>query len=191
MEMARQDLEALRRRRRQAVRLFAKGETQAQVARLLGVSRQTAMVWWRRFEREGAAALREPGAAGRPTRLDADAVHRVERALLDGPQAQGYETDLWTLPRVATVIERVTGVAYHSGHVWRILRKLGWSLQKPTTRARERDEEAIQRWVHETWPRLKKTPLVDGPRSSSSTRAGSRNDPPFVARGRHAAKRRS
>ena len=66
MEMARQDLEALRRRRRQAVRLFARGETQAQVARLLGVSRQTAMIWWRRFERAGAAALREPGAPAQP-----------------------------------------------------------------------------------------------------------------------------
>jgi transposase len=189
--MARQDLEALRRRRRQAVRLFAKGETQAQVARLLGVSRQTAMVWWRRFEQEGAAALREPGVAGRPARLEADAIHRVEQALLDGPQAQGYATDLWTLPRVATVIERVTGVSYHTGHVWRILRKLGWSRQKPTTRARERDEAAIQRWVHETWPRLKKTPLAAEPRSSSSTRAGSRNDPPFVVRGRRAVRRPS
>ena len=189
--MARRDLEALRRRRRQAARLFAKGESQAQVARLVGVSRQTAMVWWNTFEQEGAEALREPGAAGRPARLTPEDLRAIEQALLQGPRARGYETDLWTLPRIAAVIERVAGVSYHPGHVWRLMRRLGWSLQKPTTRARERNEEAIRRWVRETWPDLRKTPRAAAPRSSSSTRAASRSDPPSGAPGRRAGRRRS
>lgn len=189
--MAGQDLARLRRRRRQAVRLFEKGESQAEVARLLGVSRQTAMVWWNTFEQEGRDALREPGHAGRPARLTPEALRTVERALLEGPQAHGYATQLWTLPRMGAVIERVTGVTYHAGHVWRILRKLGWSLQKPTTRARERDERAIRRWVRETWPALKKTPPAETPRSCSSTRAASRSGPLSAGPGRRAGKRRS
>lgn len=189
--MARRDLEALRRRRRQAARLFAKGETQAQVARLLDVSRQTAMVWWNTFDQDGADALREPGTAGRPGRLTPKDLRAIEQALVQGPLAHGYETDLWTLPRIAAVIERVADVSYHAGHVWRLMRKLGWSLQKPTTRARERNEKAIRRWVRETWPGLKKTPLVAEPRSSSSTRAASPSAPPSVAPGHRAGKRRS
>lgn len=185
------DREAIRRRRRQAARLFGKGETQAQVARLLGVSRQTAMVWWNTFEQEGADALREPGAAGRPARLTPEDLRVIEQALIQGPRAHGYETDLWTLPRIAAVIERVADVSYHSGHVWRLMRKLGWSLQKPTTRARERNEKAIRQWVRETWPGLKKTLHAAEPRSSSSTRAASRSAPPSGARGPRAAKRRS
>ena len=90
--------------------------------------------------------------------MDASQLRRIEKALLKGPRFQGDRTEIWTLPRVATVIERVSGVKYHPGHVWRILRGLGWSLQRPTLRARERDDEAIARWVREDWPRVKKTP---------------------------------
>jgi transposase len=189
--MARQDLQALRRRRRQAVGLFARGATQAEVARRLGVSRQTALVWSRTWARGGAAALREPGRAGRPCRLGAGERKAVERALLRGPRAHGFATDLWTLPRIAVVIERVTGVAYHPGHVWKLLRQLGWSLQRPTTRARERDEIAVGRWVRETWSGIKKTPPGGGRRSSSSTRAGSPNGRRSGGPGRREVRRRS
>jgi len=41
----------------------------------------------------------------------------------------------------------LTGVHYHPGHVWRILRGLEWTLQRPATRARERNEVAIQHWM--------------------------------------------
>jgi transposase len=61
-------------------------------------------------------------------------------------------TDHWTLARVATVIEQLTGVAYHPGHVWKLLRRMGWRLQRPARRAVERDERAIARWVAEDWP---------------------------------------
>ena len=66
-------------------------------------------------------------------------------------------TDVWTLPRVAEVIERITGVAYHPGYVWYILRdQLGWSWQRPARQAVERDDEAIEHWVKQRWPQLKK-----------------------------------
>ena len=74
-----------------------------------------------------------------------------------GPGAYGYGTDLWTLPRIAQVIEQKTGVHYHPGHVWKLLRQMGWSIQKPATQAKERDETAIKRWKRATWSRLKKT----------------------------------
>lgn len=52
--------------------------------------------------------------------------------------------------------KRSFGVTYHPGHVWKVMRRLGWSLQRPTTRARERDEPAIARWSREDWPRLER-----------------------------------
>jgi transposase len=79
----------------------------------------------------------------------------VEHALLAGAVAQGFDTDLWTLPRVAEVIWRLTGVSYHQGHVWWLLRRHGWSPQRPARRASERDEDAIARWRAEDWPRIK------------------------------------
>jgi transposase len=64
----------------------------------------------------------------------------------------GGDTDHWTLARIATVIERLTGVAYHPGHVWKLLRRLHYRPQRPAGRAIERDERAIARWVAEDWP---------------------------------------
>lgn len=144
-------------RRERAAKFFSDGLTQAEVARRCGVSRTTAMRWYRAWIKRGKRGL-EPLQRGRPALLSTAKLERIEKALLQGPQAHGFATELWTLERIAQVIVRVTGVRYHPGHVWRILRRLGWSLQKPTTRARERDEVGIARWKKRTWAHLKKTP---------------------------------
>jgi transposase len=83
--------------------------------------------------------------------------------------AAGFDNDLWTLARVAEVIERVTGVAHHPGHVWRILKGMWWSLQRPARKAGERNEAEIARWVAEEWPQLVQTPEGAKPGSASST----------------------
>jgi transposase len=189
--MVKLDREALKRRRELAARLFEQEASQADVARRTGVSRQAASVWWRIFKTHGAQALRAPGEPGRPARLTASQHRALQDALLAGPVAHGFPTDLWTLPRIAVLIRRQTGVRYHPGHVWKILRQLGWSLQRPTTRAREQDEAAVARWRSETWPALKKTPPGAARRSSSSTKAASPSGPRSGARGRRAAARRS
>ena len=64
-----------------------------------------------------------------------------------------FDTDHRTLARITTVIERLTGVGYHRGHVWKLLRhRLRYHLQRPARRAVERDEVAIAGWVAEGWP---------------------------------------
>lgn len=189
--MARRDFGGLERRRLRAARLFEQGESQSAVARRLAVSRTTAMRWARAWEQEGRDGVRAAGRAGRKPRLSDAQIEAIERVLLEGPVAAGYPTEFWTLGRVAEVIERVTGIRYHPGHVWRLLRKRGWSRQKPTTRARERDEAAIERWVKTSWPAVKKTPQRRPQRSSSSTRAASRSAPRSSGPGRRAAKRPS
>lgn len=90
-------------------------------------------------------------------------MRRLEAILLEGASAQGDETDLWTLKRIAQVIQREFGVTYHAGHVWRILRQLGFSCQRPERKARERNEEAIRRWGRYRWPRIKKSPANPSP----------------------------
>jgi transposase len=146
---------AARQRRRQAARLFAQGLPQAEVARRLGVSRQSASRWHARWLKGGRAELAGPGRWGRPSRLSDRDWRRVERALLQGAQAHGFDTDLWTLPRIAEVIWRLTGVSYHPGHVWWLLRRHRWSPQRPARRAAERNEAEIARWRAEEWPRIK------------------------------------
>jgi transposase len=78
--------------------------------------------------------------------------------LSQGACAHGFRNALWTLARIATVIERHFGLTYAPSGVWHLLRRLGWSAQTPQRRARERNEQAIAKWPAEDGPRIKKSP---------------------------------
>lgn len=118
---------ALERRRLRAADWFAAGELrQADIARWLKVSRQTVSRWYAQWHRGGPQALRAAGRAGRKPRLTTEQTRSVAKALRCGPGIHGIAADSWTLPRVAQLIERVTGVKYHPGHVWKILGAMDW-----------------------------------------------------------------
>jgi transposase len=167
----RRDFAALEQRRREAMRLLDRGVSQAEAARRVGVVRQSVSRWVRQCRQEGRAALRQAGRAGRKPLLSESDRRRLGQLLLRGPEALGYQTPLWTCPRVAHLIEQQFGVRYHSGHVWKVLVGLGWSPQRPVGRARERDEERIGIWKKKTWPGLKKKPAGKAARSSSLMKA--------------------
>jgi transposase len=155
----RRDFAAMEKRRMRAVDLFEQGVRPAEIARQLGVCHQIVSDWRAAWRRSGRDALRAAGRAGRLPKLRPEELAKIETALAKGAQAHGYPNDLWTLKRVAEVIERMTGVAYHPAHVWYLLRQgLKWSWQRPARRATERNEEAIRRWVKTRWPQLKKGP---------------------------------
>lgn len=158
MERGKQRLEKLRKRRQKAVELFEQGERQATVAHILRVSKQSVSEWWLAWQNHDAKKLDGATRTGRKPRLDMAQLASVEKELLRGAAAHGYNTELWSLPRIARLIEKLTGVSYHPGHVWKILHKMGWSLQRPATRARERDEEKVRQWKAQTWEKVKKTP---------------------------------
>jgi len=158
--------EALEVRRRIAAKLLQEGRGIREVARLVGASPSAVHRWKRALEADGPAALKAKPHPGRPPKLNAAQKTELEQILREGPLAAGFPTDLWTLKRVAQVIERRFGVKYHPGHVWKVLRAMGWSPQKPERRARERDEEAIGRWRKEDWPRIKKKPVKKAGASS-------------------------
>jgi transposase len=162
-------------RRERAAELFAQGRTQAEVARELDVSRQSASRWHARWQADGTAALGTRGPTGRRPKIADDQLEGIEQALLKGALAHGFATDVWTLERIALVIQGLTGVALSTPSTWRLLRgRLGWTVQRPTRQAEERDEQAIQHWVAHEWPRIKKGPPRNRPGSSSSTNRPSR-----------------
>jgi putative transposase len=137
----------------QAGALFAAGRSQAEVARTLGVARQNVSRWHAQWQAGGPDALRSAGPTGHAPRLSQTQLHAIDQALRAGARAYGFDTDHWTLARITSVIERVTGVSYHPGHTWKLLRhRLHYRLQRPARRAVERDEQAIARWVAEDWP---------------------------------------
>jgi transposase len=168
----RRDRDAQEQLRLRAAELFARQVPQAEIARELGTHRRNVSSWSRVWQQGGEAALRSRGAPGRTSKVSREQLAEVEQALLAGARASGFATDLWTLARVAQVIERLTGVTHHPGHVWRLLRALGWSVQRPARRAAERDDQAVERWVKEDWPRIKRgRPGARRPSSSGTSPA--------------------
>ena len=167
----RRDFAALEERRREAARLLRAGLSQSAVAREVGAHRQSVCRWARELEQSGLRGLRRAARTGRPPKLSVAQLRELERALKRGPETFGFTSGLWTATRVRELIAQQTGVRYHEDHVWRILRKLGWSCQRPVGRALERDEQAIRQWKKYRWPQIKKKRSAKGELSSSSTRA--------------------
>jgi len=149
--------EELERRRRRAIDLLKAGASITDVARRLGCSHSSVILWRDAVRRRGLTALQAKPAPGRPPKLTARQRAKLPRLLLRGASAWGFETDLWTTRRIAMVIHREFGVSLHRAHVGRVLTALKWSCQKPERRALERDDAAITRWKRYRWTTVKKT----------------------------------
>ena len=125
------DLGAMKARRLRAAEYFSAGQmTQAAIARELETSRQSVSRWDRQWQRGGARTLEGAGRAGRKPKLNEGQRRRLATALRRGARAYGFGSDRWTLDRASALIEQLTGVVYHRGHVWRILRGMRWTLQR-------------------------------------------------------------
>jgi transposase len=149
--------EQMAERRAEGVRLLETGEkSQAQIARELGVSEARVSVRHKKLREQGPQSLDARTASGRPAKLSTTDKAKLAEKLKLGALAAGFPTEQWTQARVKKVIEQEFGVSYHSNYISRLLGSMGWSVQKPDSRAMERDEELILAWLKQDWPRIKK-----------------------------------
>jgi transposase len=162
------DLEAIEARRLAGARMLKRKMSQSDVARELGVSRQTVHLWAKQLaEANGAVGKLKAKTLGRPKRLDAEQRNSLSRMLVGGALQAGFPTELWTIKRVRMLVAREFGVEYSTSGGWELLRSLGFSPQKPEKRATQRDEQGIVQWKRKTWPALKKKRSESSEPSSS------------------------
>jgi len=135
--------------------MFEAGQGRAEVARLCGVSWRSAHEWHRLWSKGGAGALKATTKPGPKAKFDDAQVASLEKELRRGPLLHGYENNLWTLRRVGRLVTESFGQKVSQSEVWRLLRRMRWSPQKPKRKARERDEEKIKEWKENRWPELK------------------------------------
>jgi len=154
-------------RRFRAWQLKQEGWKQCDIAAALGVSEGAVSQWMKRARQGGVEALRTLSPPGAPSRLKAWQQAALKEMLAMGAEAFGFRGAVWTGRRVAALIQQYLGITYHPGHVTRLLKGWGFTLQKPSCRARQRDEEVIARWPQETWPKLKKRRKRKSERSSA------------------------
>lgn len=145
-------------RRLQALNLKDKGWKNVRIAEALGVSEGAVSQWFKRLAEGGKAALRHHPPPGATPKLGAEQLQELPELLLAGPESYGFVGQVWTSSRVAWLIKFKFGVSLHRTSVGRILKQIGWSVQKPVERATQRDEAAIEAWRTQRWPDLKKKP---------------------------------
>jgi transposase len=148
----------------EAVAQFGEGRSLRAVGEALQVSYEAVRVWFQKWEAGGAEAACAQAPLGAKPRRSPEQLEQLEAALLQGPVHWGYQTELWTLARIADLVYQLFGVRYHPSHVFKLLRKMGWSCQRPTRQAKERHDAAIAQWLREDWPRIKKGPWTPEPR---------------------------
>ena len=143
-------------RRLHAMTLLEQGYCQSEVARQVGVTAGAVSQWVSAYRRDGPGALEAKHHTGRRPKLSDSQMNRLQKLLLQGATRHGFSTELWTLTRIVEVIRKHFGVTYDPSGAWHLLKRMGWSCQKPERRARERNEQAIAVWRKENWPRTKK-----------------------------------
>lgn len=146
----------MERRRLEAADDLRDGMPQAEVARKYHVSAASVSRWNALRKSGGKQALKRTSPRGKPPALNEEQARALERILVRGAQAYGYEADVWTLPRLADVVRKEFGVKLDQSNVRKLLVRRGFSWQKPARRANERNEAAIKRWVKNEWPKIAK-----------------------------------
>jgi transposase len=148
------DYEALRRR---CVQLKQAGWKQAAIARAFGLTEGWVSQTLKTYREQGEAGLMTGKRTGAPSRLTADQLDQLTRELAKGAEQHGFSGQVWTRPRINEVITKLFGVSYDPSQVGRLLKKVGWSRQKPARQARQQDPQAVANWQAERLPALKKS----------------------------------
>src|SRR5215831_790592 len=141
----------------QGILMSLEGYTTSDIAGRLKVHRSTVPLWIEHWNTYGEEGLWEGQRSGRPTGLDETQRQALRDILDSGPVAYGLETGIWTSPLVSQIIREEFQQEYHPGHVRKLLRQLGYSVQRPTTRLVQADLKQKRKWVRYTYPNLKKT----------------------------------
>jgi transposase len=144
------------------VALLEQGLSLHEVARRVQASVGSVYQWRQAWRTGGEAALAPKPVPGRPRQLTDAQRQQLLQLLVQGARANGFPNELWTLRRIAAMIQVQFGVRYHPSHVWKVLRSLGWSCQAPERRAIQRNEQAIAHWQRYSWPAVKKSPAPGG-----------------------------
>jgi putative transposase len=139
------------------IKLVEEGKSQTAIAQFLGCSQSWVSKFLKRYRAEGNSALKVRHARrGKSARLSAMQFEVLAQLLLEGALHHGFPTDNWTRERIAALIQEQFSVSYHPSHISKLMRRLGFTLQKPKRRSFKKDEAQGKQWREQTLPALKK-----------------------------------
>lgn len=167
-------------KRKLAIKLWKKGEKIQDVASIVGVTRQAVSGWIRRYKEGGSSALnaqKQGYQTGKNRRLTAEQEKHLQQLIIDKtPDQIKLEYALWTRKAVMELVERETGIKMPVRTVGDYLKRWGFTPQKPVKRAYEQNPKAVQRWLDEEYPEIKKKAKMESAEIYWGDETGMRND---------------
>jgi len=142
--------------RLQVVQRVLAGESVSDLSRILGYARQTIHRWVSAYDVGGKDALRSTKASGAATKLTKKQTEWIANVLITkNPAQMQFPFALWTREIVRELIKRRFSVTMALTSVGNLLRRLGFTVQRPLMRAYERNPEAVKRWLKVEYPEIR------------------------------------
>ncbi len=140
-----------------AVEAVLNGQPAPSIAEAYGVHKASVYRWIARYnETDGVSGLVRKPVSGRPRKLAELTEEELENIVLHPASRFGYETDFWTCRRLVHVVEKQTEVSVSFTTMWRRLREMGLTYQKPEKRYAEADDEERRAWLKKELPKIKR-----------------------------------
>lgn len=155
-KLAEQDGEYRVAKRIHAILLNHDGNTSGSIANILHAPRSKVSEWLQKYSKHGYESLLEGQRSGRPSGLDKSQIQNLSDIIESGPVAYGYLSGIWTSIMISEVIQHEFSVTYHPGHVRKILRQIGFSVQRPRRQLIKADPEKQNKWRRYVYPNIKK-----------------------------------
>ncbi len=166
--------------RQQAIRLREQGKQICEIALYLGVHRTTVSGWWRQYQQEDEAALKQqPRGAklGEGRTLNPTEEAKVQRLMRKHfPDELNIDSALWTRSVVQTLIAYECGVEMPIRTVGEYLKRWRYTPQKPLKRAYEQDPQAVKAWLETTYPAIEQRALQSDAEIAWADESGLRSD---------------
>lgn len=168
------ELTALRRR---GVLAVQSGESPEVVARVLNISRAAVYHWLCLYRSGGWDALDARKRGGRKPKLNGKQLAWLYRAItLGNPQQYKFQFALWSARMISTILKQRLGISLSKASVCRLLNQLGITPQRPLWRAYQQDPKAVEKWLKEDYPKIKKLAKILQASIWFSDEAGIRSD---------------
>lgn len=155
----------------QIIRLDEEGVSRKQIASLTDCSQAWVSKVLKRCRQQGKENVRPKGPPpGHRPALGEEQLNELASILKGEALAYGFDSDGWSQKRIARVIEERYGVHHDPSHISRLLKKIGFTRQKPRVRDYRRDEAQVAQWKTQDLPALKKKPSRNTTASSTPMR---------------------
>ena len=167
-------------KRNLAIKLWTKGMLLKDIAELLEVSSKAVGNWIKRYKQQGASALKSKKrgvAMGTNRQLTPEQESRIRKQIIDkAPDQLKLDYALWTRKAVMELIEQETGIKMPVRSVGEYLKRWGMTPQKPVRLAYEQSPKAVQRWLDEQYPEIKRSAKAEQAEIYWGDETGMRND---------------